>query len=71
MEEFKLEIKEKLPKRYSKDLIEILFMHPYTKIEFLVDGLDMTRQTASKYLIELEEIGLLELIQIKNSFLKF
>jgi len=29
--------------------------------------LDMTRQTASKYLIELEEIGLLELIQIKNS----
>ncbi len=67
MEESKQEIKEKLPKRYSKDLIEILFMHPYTKIEFLVDGLDTTRQTASKYLIELEEIGLLESIQIKNS----
>jgi len=67
MEEAKQEIKEKLPKIYSKDLIEILFMHPYTKIEFLVDGLDMTRQTASKYLIELEKISLMDSIQIKNS----
>jgi len=35
MDNTKLTIKEKLPKLYSKDLLEILFMHPYTKIEFL------------------------------------
>jgi Fic family protein len=31
-------IQEKLPKIYSKDLVEILFNHPYTKIDFLVEG---------------------------------
>ncbi|NOX15316.1 MAG: Fic family protein [Epsilonproteobacteria bacterium] len=67
MNETKEKIKTRLPKMYSKDLVEILFMHPYTKIEFLVDGLNITRQTASKYLIKLEEIGLIKPIQIKNS----
>lgn len=61
------DLKEKLPKIYSKDLVEILFMHPYTKIEFLVDRLNITRQTASKYLKELENIDILKTIQIKNS----
>ena len=60
-------ISEELPKIYSKDLVEILFMHPYTKIDFLVDRLNITRKTASKYLNELENIGILENIQIKNS----
>jgi Fic family protein len=60
-------VKKELPKIYSKDLIEILFMHPYTKIEFLVKGLGITRQTASKYLNLLEEAGLVNGTQIKNS----
>jgi len=63
----KNEIREKLPKIYSKDLLEILFMHPYTKIDFLVDELGLHRQTASRYLKELEKIGVVESIQIKNS----
>ena len=67
MDETQEIVKEKLPKIYSKDLIEILFMHPYTKIEFLVDGLGIARQTASRYLKELESISILESIQIKNS----
>ena len=67
MGETKEKIKVELPKIYSKDLVEILFMHPYTKIEFLVDGLDITRQTASKYLNRLEEIGIMSVIQIQNS----
>ena len=67
MKKTKQEIQEKLPKIYSKDLIEILFSHPYTKIDFLVEELGLTRQTASKYLKELENIGILESIQIKNS----
>ena len=60
-------ISTKLPKIYSKDLVEILFMHPYTKIDFLVNRLNITRKTASKYLNELEHIGIVENIQIKNS----
>lgn len=52
-------ISKELPKIYSKDLLEILFMHPYTKIDFLVDRLNITRKTASKYLSELENIGIL------------
>ena len=61
------QIQEQLPKIYSKDLVEVLFMHPYTKIDFLVKWLGVTRQTASKYLNALEELGILENIQIQNS----
>ena len=60
----KIEIREKLPKIYSKDLIEILFSHPYTKIEFLVDYLQVHRETAWKYLKELEKIGFVKWIKI-------
>ena len=67
MDDTKQLIRKKLPKIYSKDLIEILFMHPYTKIEFLVGGLGVTRKTASKYLNELECLGIMKNIQIKNS----
>ena len=53
--------KEKLPKTtYSKELIELLFVQPYTKIEFLVNANIAERRTASKYLKQLEEIGVLE-----------
>lgn len=40
---------------YSQDLLNNLFKHPYTKIEFVKDDLGITRQTASKYLKELAE----------------
>ena len=60
-------IKEKLPKIYSKDLVEILFMHPYTKIDFLINELDLHRDTASKYLNELEKINILQSIKIGRS----
>lgn len=55
MDKNKHQIKEKLPKIYSKDLLEVIFMHPYTKIEFLVDILGLHRETASKYLKTLEK----------------
>ncbi|WP_415397190.1 Fic family protein [Sulfurimonas sp. CS5] len=58
------EVKDKLPNIYSKDLVEILFMHPYTKIDFLVNTLGITRKTASKHLKELENIGLMSSIKI-------
>jgi Fic family protein len=37
-------------KFYSQDLINSLFMHPYTKIEFIERDLGVSRLTASKYL---------------------
>ncbi|MCJ8326598.1 MAG: Fic family protein [Campylobacterales bacterium] len=60
MSENKILLKERLPKIYSKDLLEALFMHPYTKIDFLINSLGLHRDTASKYLNELEKIGILE-----------
>ncbi len=60
-------VQNKLPKIYSKDLIETLFLHPYTKIEFLVDRLKLHRHTASKYLKELVNIGILKEIKIGRS----
>ena len=44
-------------KFYSQDLINNLFMHPYTKIEFVQQDLGVTRITAAKYLDLLEEGG--------------
>lgn len=53
--------REKLPKTtYSKELIELLFVQPYTKIDLLVKNEIAERRTASKYLSQLEEIGILE-----------
>lgn len=63
----KKSLKEKLPKVYSKDLLEIIFSHPYTKIEFLVDSMWMSRQRASRYLQELVDNWFMIVIQIKNS----
>lgn len=40
-------------KFYSQDLINNLFMHPYTKIEFVQRDLGVSRITATKYLDEL------------------
>ena len=63
----KKSMKEKVPKLYSKDLLEIIFSHPYTKIDFLVDNMWMTRQRASRYLQELVDNWYMNSIQIKNS----
>lgn len=59
MMQYKQKIRTGLPKIYSQDLINNLFKHPYTKIDFLVNELQVTRQTASKYLEQLIEKGLL------------
>ncbi len=64
MQNTKSKVQKSLPKIYSKDLVEVLFLHPYTKIETLVDRLVLTRQTASKYLKELDNIGILKEVKI-------
>ncbi|MGQ5525419.1 Fic family protein [Chitinimonas sp. PSY-7] len=49
---------------YSKDLIEVIFHQPYTKIQFLVEAGIAKRQTASRYLQVLVELGVLREQQV-------
>jgi Fic family protein len=58
-DELQLKVKQSAPKIYSKDLIEQLFVHPYTKIEYISTGLGLERKAASRYLKTLQEIGVL------------
>ncbi|WP_152057454.1 Fic family protein [Aliarcobacter butzleri] len=67
MDNTKQKLKAELPKIYSKDLLEVLFIHPYTKIDMLVDNLELHRDTASKHLKAMEKIGILNSVQIKNT----
>lgn len=47
-------------KFYSQDLLNNLFKHPYTKIEFIENDLGVSRITASKYLNRLAKDKLLK-----------
>ncbi len=59
MEVVKEIIRQKAEKIYSKELLEMIFMHPYCKIKFLEQSGIAKRQTASNYLQTLVEIGVL------------
>ncbi len=48
--ETKHRIRSEHRKIYSQDLINSLFTHPYTKIQFIERDLDVSRITATKYL---------------------
>ncbi len=50
MAETKQWLREHHERMYSQDLLNSLFRHPYTRIDFLVRDLSMSRPTASKYL---------------------
>jgi len=50
MQDYKHRIRSELPKIYSQDLINNLFSHPYTKIEFVMNDLEVSRVTAARYL---------------------
>lgn len=60
MKNYKEEFRTKLPKIYSKELLESLFYEVYTKIAYIEKACSVTRLTATSYLNQLEEIGLLE-----------
>lgn len=59
MQKTKRELRERLPKLYSQDLLNNLFRYPYTKIEFIERELGVSRPTASKYLEQLTRAGIL------------
>ncbi len=60
MESYKKEFMIKLPKIYSDELLDSLFFEVYTRINYIEDRCDVTRQTATTYLNQLVSAGLLE-----------
>jgi len=57
MASVKKRMRDEVPNLYSQDLLNNLFRHPYTRIEFVVKDLGVSRQTAAKYLDLLAEKG--------------
>ena len=62
-------VKAKASDIYSRELVETLFIQPYCKISFLVDGGIASRNTASKYLNRLVKLDILELEKVGNESL--
>lgn len=64
MMNYKHRIRENLPKVYSQDLINNLFRHPYTKIDFVIKEVGVSRPTAISYLNQLIDEGLMEKLKL-------
>ncbi len=61
LEETTERCRRELPSRvYSKELIELIFVQPYMRIQTVIDAGLAQRDTASDYLRELERIGVLQ-----------
>lgn len=67
MADYQEKIKAQFPKLYSLDLLNMLFKHPYTKIEFVIRDVGVNRVTAGSYLDTLSENGFLEKQKIWRS----
>jgi Fic family protein len=59
MQEYKTLIRSQYPKMYSQDLLNNLFKYPYTKIEYIQSDLEISRNTAIRYLEELVKSNIL------------
>ena len=59
MADYKRRIRTDHPKIYSQDLLNNLFRHPYTRIDYVERELDVSRPTATKYLDTLAAAGFL------------
>lgn len=64
MADFKAILRPKFGKQYRHELLNNLFFHPYTKVEFLEKELNVSRPTATRYLNGLVETGLINKIKI-------
>lgn len=60
MTEYKNIIRPAFGRKYSHELLNGLFYHPYTKIGHLESNMQVSRQTAAKYLDRLASLGLLQ-----------
>jgi Fic family protein len=64
MQHHKHKIRSELPKLYSQDLLNVVFRHPYTKIQEVEQELRISRPTATKYLDGLHSIGLMGKVRL-------
>lgn len=67
MNQYKLVLKPLFGKQYKHELLNNLFFHPYTKIEYMERDMMVERRTASKYLDRIVNEGLLQKEKIVNS----
>ncbi len=63
----KRRLRDRHSRIYSQDLLNNLFRHPYTRIEFVQEELGVTRQTAARYLDQLAHDGILDKQQAGRS----
>lgn len=56
-------VRDKLPKIYSRELVDVIFEQPYCRIGNLVEKNIAQRQAASRYLKDLVQIGVLDEMQ--------
>lgn len=69
MAEYKQILKPIFGPIYKHELLNNLFFHPYTKIEFICKDMSVQRKTSAKYLNMIVETGLLDKIKIgKENF---
>ena len=64
MAEYKTILRPLFAKAYKHELINNLFFHPYTKIDYMQHDMMVQHKTASKYLDKIVEVGLLEKLKI-------
>lgn len=60
MDDYKRIIRPAFGGKYNHELLNSLFYHPYTKIGHIEANMQVSRQTASRYLEKLVELGLLQ-----------
>lgn len=53
-------VRDRLPKIYSRELVDLIFERPYCRIQNVVEAKIAERQAASRYLKQLVDLGVLE-----------
>ena len=64
MQEFKLKLRPLFGRQYRHELLNHLFFHPYTKIEYMQKAMMVSRNTAIKYLNLLIDSGFMKKVRI-------
>lgn len=68
MDEYKDQLRSNT-KIYSHELVNNMFRHPYTRIEYIMDEVGVSRPTAGRYLDQVAGLGLLDKLRIgKNNY---
>lgn len=67
MSRFKVILRPAFGQQYKHELLNNLFFHPYTKIEFMQKDMMVQRKTAAKYLDKIVSLGLLKKVKMGRS----